>query len=250
MVAPAKFIGLGNYKNMFHGDQLFWRSLHTTFIFTFVSVPLQLLLSFFIALLLDSNIKGKQFFRTVIYLPSLIPVIVSSTLWLWLFNRQYGLFNVILDFFHLPAQDWISNPDTVIPSLILMSCWSIGNYVIIFLAGLQSVPREIKEAISIDGGNALHILRHAIFPFISPIVLYNLIIGIINGLQTFTQPFIMTDGGPANASLTYVLHLYKKAFQYSEMGYANAMALFLLGLTIILSVILFKFSDRWVYYVE
>ena len=248
MISPATFIGLDNFNFMFFQDHLFWNSLWVMLYYTLLSVPLQLVTAFALALMLNTKVKGMGLFRTIFYLPSLIPVIVSTALWLWLFNPQYGLFNIMLDAVGLPTQEWLSSPDTVIPSLVLMSLWSVGNIVIIFLAGLQGIPKELEEATQVDGGNAWHRLRHVILPFMSPVIFYNLVMGVIAGLQIFTQPYIMTNGGPANSSLTYVLHLYKQAFQFSKMGYANALALVLLVVTVILSLIVFKSSDKWVYY--
>lgn len=248
MISPAAFIGLGNYQFMFFGDHLFWRTLGTTLVYTVLSVPLQLVFAFALALLLNANVKGMGVFRTIFYLPALIPVVVSTALWLWMFNPQYGYFNLILETLGLPTGEWLTSPDTVIPSLVLMSLWSVGNIVIIFLAGLQGIPKELEEATQVDGGNAWHRLRHVILPFMSPVVFYNLVMGVIAGLQVFTQPYIMTNGGPANSSLTYVLHLYKQAFQFSKMGYANALAFVLLVLTIALSLAVFRSSSRWVYY--
>ncbi len=248
MISPAQFIGLGNYVFMFFADHLFWQSLSVMALYTVLSVPLQLVLAFGLALLLNTKVRGMGVFRTIFYLPSLIPTVVSTALWLWLFNPQYGFFNLILDAVGLPAVDWLTSPDMVISSLVLMSLWSVGNIVIIFLAGLQGIPKELEEATEVDGGNLWHRLRHVIFPFMSPVIFYNLVMGVIAGLQIFTQPYIMTNGGPANSSLTYVLHLYKQAFQFSKMGYANALALVLLIVTVILSLIVFKSSDKWVYY--
>jgi len=248
MIAPATFIGLDNFNFMFFQDHLFWNSLWVMFYYTILSVPLQLVVAFGLALMLNTKVRGMGLFRTIFYLPSLIPVIVSTALWMWLFNPQYGLFNTLLDAVGLPTVEWLNNPDNVIPSLVLMSLWSVGNIVIIFLAGLQSIPKELEEAVTVDGGGAWARLRHVIVPFMSPIIFYNLVLGVIAGLQVFTQPYIMTNGGPANASLTYVLHLYKQAFQFSKMGYANALALVLLLLTMVLSYLVFKSSDRWVYY--
>jgi multiple sugar transport system permease protein len=218
------------------------------FLYTALSVPLQLLVAFSLALLLNAKVRGMGVFRTIFYLPSLIPAVVGSALWMWLFNTQYGLFNLILDTLGLPTQEWLTSPDLVIGSLVLMSLWSVGNIVIIFLAGLQGIPKELEEAVVVDGGKAWHRFRHVILPFMSPVIFYNLVMGIIGGLQTFTQPYIMTHGGPANASLTYVMHLYRQAFQFSKMGYANALALVLLVLTIGLSLVVFRSSNRWVYY--
>ena len=248
MISAPTFIGLGNYRFMFFEDHLFWQSVSVMLVYTLTSVPLQLLLAFGMAMLLNTKVKGMGIFRTIYYLPALIPVMVSTALWLFLYNTQFGLFNIILDALGLPTQEWLKNPDLVIPSLVLMSLWSVGNIIIIFLAGLQNIPKELMEACTIDGGNAWHRLRNIIMPFMSPVVFYNLVMGIVAGLQTFTQPYVMTNGGPSNASLTYVLHLYKQAFQFSKMGYANALAFVLLIFTILISLAVFRSSKSWVYY--
>ncbi|HCM28766.1 MAG: ABC transporter permease [Treponema sp. GWB1_62_6] len=248
MISPAQFIGLENFRFMFFQDHLFWQSVSVMFLYTLTSVPLQLALAFSMALLLNTKVKGMGIFRTIYYLPSLIPVMVSTALWMFLYNPQFGLFNLMLDGLGLPTQEWLRNPDLVIPSLVLMSLWSVGNIVIIFLAGLQNIPKELMEACTIDGGNAWHRMRNIVLPFMSPILFYNLVMGIVGGMQTFTQPYVMTNGGPSNASLTYVLHLYKQAFQFSKMGYANALALVLLIVTVLISLIVFQSSKSWVYY--
>jgi len=248
MISPAEFIGLGNYYFMFFQDHLFWQSVSVMLLYTLTSVPLQLALAFSMALLLNTKVKGMGIFRTIYYLPSLIPVMVSTALWLFLYNPQFGLFNILLDSIGLPTQDWLKDSNLVIPCLVFMSLWSIGNIIIIFLAGLQGIPKELMEACEIDGGNAWHRLRTIIIPSISPILFYNLIMGIVGGLQTFTQPYVMTGGGPSNASLTYVLHLYKQAFQFSKMGYANALAFVLLIVTVLISLAVFRSSKNWVYY--
>jgi multiple sugar transport system permease protein len=248
MISKPIFIGLQNYSFMLFGDHLFWQSLKVMILFTLTSVPLQMLLSFAAALLLNARIKGVGVFRTIYYLPALIPTMVSTALWLFLYNPQYGLFNFLLDKLGLPTQRWLTDSSYVIPSLVIMSLWSVGNVIVIFLAGLQGIPKELEEACVIDGGNYRQRLKAVILPQMSPIIFYNLIMGIIGGLQTFTQPYIMTNGGPSNASLTYMLHLYKQAFNYSKMGYANALALVLLLMTIAVSLLVFRGSRSWVYY--
>lgn len=247
MLMPPRFIGIQNYVRMYQ-DELFWKSVWNTLYFTLVGVPIQIVLSFCAALLLNTKVRAMRFFRTIYYMPSLLPVAVSSALWLWLYNKQFGLFNIILDLFGLPHQEWVFGINSVIPSLIIMSIWGIGNTIVIFLAGLQSIPQELMEAVAIDGGKAWHRFRHVILPITSPVIFYNVVIGIIGGLQTFTQPYLMTNGGPANASLFYVLHLYRQAFMYSNMGYACAMAWFLFVATAIIAGLLFKSSSLWVFY--
>jgi multiple sugar transport system permease protein len=248
MISEPAFIGLQNYAFMLAGDHLFWQAMKVTLVFTLASVPLQMLLAFAAALLLNSKVRGMGAFRTVYYLPALIPIMVSTALWMFLYNPQYGLFNLILDKLGLPTQQWLRDSGTVIPSLIIMSLWSIGNVVVIFLAGLQGIPKELEEACVIDGGNYWQRLRAVIVPQMSPIIFYNLVMGVIGGLQTFTQPYIMTNGGPSNSSLTLMLHLYKQAFAFSKMGYANALALVLLLMTIAVSLLVFRSSKSWVYY--
>jgi multiple sugar transport system permease protein len=248
MISAPTFIGLQNYVFMFFQDHLFWQSMKVMLLFTLTSVPLQMLLAFAAALLLNTNVRGKGIFRTIYYLPALIPAMVSTALWLFLYNPQYGLFNFLLDKLGLPTQRWLTDSDFVIQSLVLMSLWSVGNVIVIFLAGLQGIPKELEEACVIDGGNYWHRLQAVILPQLSPIIFYNLVLGIIGGLQTFTQPYIMTNGGPSNASLTYMLHLYKQAFTFSKMGYANALAVVLLLMTVAVSLLVFRSSKSWVFY--
>lgn len=247
MISKAKFVGLKNYIDLFSGDQLFMQSVKVTFYYTLLSVPLQLMAAFGVSLLLNSNVRGLGVFRTLFYLPSLLPGVVVSVIWLWLYNKQYGLLNAALGGLGFDKIDWINSPELVIPSLVIMSIWSVGNVVVIFLAGLQGIPKTLLEAVEIDGGNAWHSFRNVILPLMSPIILYNLIIGIIKSLQLFTEPYIMTGGGPMNASLTFVLLIYNNAFKYGKMGIANAMAWALFVLTIGLSYVIFRTSAAWTF---
>lgn len=248
MISAPRFVGIGNFVRMFTTDPLFPQSVVVTLKFTLMNVPLQLIIALGLALLLTSRIRGIGVYRTLFYIPSLIPVVVSSAMWLWIFDQDFGLLNIILERLGLPPQGWIFSSEQVIPSLVLMNLWTVGNVVVIFLAGLQGIPRQLREAVSIDGGNVWHEFRHVILPFMSPVIFYNLVIGLINSLQIFTQPYIMTHGGPSNGSLTYLLDIYQQAFQFGKMGYASAMAWVFIVVTILLSAVLFKTSGRWVYY--
>ncbi|MCL6591975.1 MAG: sugar ABC transporter permease [Firmicutes bacterium] len=247
MIMPPRYIGFQNYLDLSR-DPLFWQAVRVTMTYTLIGVPAQILAAFLAALLLNSKVRGMRIFRTLFYVPSLIPVAVSCALWLWLYNQQFGLFNLILEWLGLPGQLWVFGPQSVIPSLILMSLWGIGSTIIIFLAGLQGIPAELMEAVAIDGGKARHRLFHIILPLTSPVIFYNIVIGIIGGLQTFTQPYLMTNGGPANSSLFYVLQLYRQAFMFSKMGTACAMAWVLFIVTAVISALVFKSSSLWVYY--
>ena len=248
IAGSPNWIGLQNFEQMFSQDPLFWASLRVTAVYTLGSVPLSIVFAFFLAILLNQKVRGLQIFRTIFYLPSIVPAIAASVLWLWLFNPDFGLLNAAAEVLHLPRSQWIYGEDSVIPSLILMSLWGVGPMMIIFLAGLQGVPRQLYEAVDVDGGNNLHKLWHITIPMVTPTILFNLILSIIGTMQTFTQAYVMTQGGPNNASLFYVLYLYRKAFQESEMGYASALAWVLFILIAILSFAVLKTSNRWVYY--
>ena len=248
MLSKAQFIGFKNYISIFTEDELFIKSIRNTLYFTFLSVPLQMTIALGGALLLNSQVKGKRVFRTIFYLPSLIPLVVSSVMWLWLFNNQYGLINYFLHSLGINRVQWIDSRAMVIPSLTMMNVWNIGNVIIIFLAGLQGIPNDLLEAVDIDGGTYWHKFRYVIIPLLSPIILYNMIINMIKCLQLFVEPYIMTNGGPVNSSLSFVLHIYNNAFKYGKMGTANAMAWVLFILTMGISLLIFKTSTMWTYY--
>jgi multiple sugar transport system permease protein len=248
IIGTPQWIGLDNFARMFGEDRLFLQSLRVTAVYALGSVPLRIVFAFGLAILLNQSVRGLPIFRTIFYVPSIVPVIASSILWIWLFNPDFGLFNAILRPLGFPKIQWIYATGTVIPSLILMSLWNVGGMMIIFLAGLQGVPRHLYEAVEVDGGNAWHRLWYVTVPMMTPIIFFNLILSIIEALQTFTQAYIMTAGGPNNASLLYVLYLYRKAFQQTDMGYASALAWILFMIIIALSVVVFRSSSSWVYY--
>lgn len=243
------FTGLDNYRRMFSGeDQYFYKSLAVTFYFVILSVPTGIIYSFLLAILLNQNVKGKAVFRTIFYLPSIVPIIAISFIWLWLLNPDLGLANELLRSLGLPGSQWIFGEKTVMPSLALMNLWTTGGTMIIFLAGLQDIPRSLYEAIEMDGGTRLDKLRHITIPLMTPTIFFNLIMGIINGFQVFSQAYVMTNGGPNNASLFYVFYLYREAFQFSRMGSASAIAWVLFAIIMILTYVVFRTSNKWVYY--
>jgi multiple sugar transport system permease protein len=242
------WIGPKNFQRMLFHDDLFWKSLFVTGLYTLFSVPLSIALAFFLALLLHQKLKGRAIFRTIFYLPSTVPAIASSVLWLWLFNPQFGLLNAFLSMLGIPKQPWIYDESTVLPSLILMNLWSVGPMMIVFLAGLQGIPKHLYEAVEVDGGKAIHKLWHITIPMLTPTILFNLILSIIDTLQAFTQPYVMTQGGPNNASLLYVLYLYRKAFQEYQMGYAAALAWVLFVIIAVISFLVLRTSRKWVFY--
>jgi multiple sugar transport system permease protein len=241
------WVGLQNFQTLF-ADDLFYKSSGVTIYFSLLSVPLSIVFAFALALLLNQHIQGVSIFRTIFYLPSLVPIFASSMLWLWLFNPDFGLLNAVLKAVGLPGLQWIYDENQVIPSLVIMSLWGVGPMMIIFLAGLQGVPRYLYEAVEVDGGNAWHKLRHITIPMVTPTILFNLVLSIIGALQTFTQGYVLTAGGPNNASLFYILYLYRQAFQNGLMGLASAMAWLLFIVIAVLTVIVFRSSSGWVHY--
>jgi multiple sugar transport system permease protein len=247
VVTPAEWIGFKNYTRLAK-DPLVLKSLAVTAYYTLLTVPLTTVIGLLVASLLNTKVKMMSVFRTIFYIPSIVPAVASSALWMFLCNPMYGLLNNVLGIFGIPPQNWIYDPYMVIPSLSVIAVWGAGNTVIIYLAGLQGIPRHLYESIEIDGGNTFHKFFNITVPMISPIIFYNVVMGIIGSMQTFTQAYVMTEGGPDNASLFYVLLLYRTAFTNQEMGYASAMAWILFILVAILTFISFKSSNLWVFY--
>lgn len=243
------FVGLANYTTLFSGrDPFFYPAVKATVYYVGVSVPLGIIISFFVALLLNQKIAGRTFFRGIFYLPVIIPLAASSMVWLWLLQPDFGIVNYALELVHLPTSLWLGEDTSVIPTLILFSCWTLGNTIVIFLAGLQNIPSHLYEAVEIDGGGALHKLIYVTVPMCSPIIFFNTVIAFINGFQTFVQPAVMTQGGPNNASLLYVLYLFNEGFKFSRMGSASAISMLLFLVVIALTFVFFAFSKSLVYY--
>ncbi|MGE7826991.1 carbohydrate ABC transporter permease [Paenibacillus sp. NPDC093718] len=250
IVNTPKFIGFTNYTRLFDGtDPYFYNSLWVTFKYVILRVPLGLVFSFVAAFLLNMGfIRGKSVFRTIFYLPSIVPAVASSMIWLWLFSPDLGLFNSFLEALNLPTLDWLYSEQTVVPSIVLMSLWGMGSTIIIFLAGLQGVPRSLYEAAIVDGAGAIRKFRHITIPMMTPIIFFNLIMGSIGAFQVFTEALIMTQGGPNNASLFYNYYIYRQAFQFGEMGQASAIAWILFIIILLVTVIFFRTSKSWVFY--
>jgi multiple sugar transport system permease protein len=244
---PPVWIGLANWSAMLH-DPLFRTALTNTLYYTGCAVPLQIVTALAVALLLNTRIFGRGFFRTIVYLPTLVPSVANAILWLALFDPFGGLIDRMLGYLHLPQPLWLQSPVAAMPALILMSAWGTGGTVVILLAGLQDVPKQLYEQGMIDGAGAVRLFWHVTLPVISPIVLFNAITGIIGSMQTFTEPYLMTQGGPMNATLLYSLYLFQNAFQYLNMGYASALAWFLFVMIFMLTLLALWVSRRVVYY--
>jgi multiple sugar transport system permease protein len=247
LITPAKFIGLENFKTMVN-DKLFWQSLRVTSVYTFFSVPLGMILSFSMALLINTKVRGIALFRTIYYLPSIMPAVASAVLWAWIFNTDFGLLNGILHYFGFAKIAWLQETAYALPALILMSLWGVGQAMIIFLAGLQGIDDIYYEAAKIDGAGKWAQMVHITIPMMSSVIFFNLILGVINSFQIFTAGYLITNGGPQNSTLFYVLYLYRVGFQFLKMGYASALSWVLFFIILIFTMVIFRTVGRKVYY--
>lgn len=241
------FIGLQNYEDLF-SDPLFWQSLKVTAIYAFTSVPLGVITALMIALLLNQKIPGLGIWRTIYYLPTVISGVAVAILWLQIFNPRAGMLNNLLAIFGISGPNWLFDSSWALPALILMSLWSVGANVLLYLAGMQGIPTHLYEAATIDGATAIRRFWHVTIPMLTPTIFFNVTISIIGALQFFTQSLIMTEGGPNNATLGMVLYLYRKAFQQVRFGYASATAWVLFAIIITFTLLFQRSSKRWVYY--
>jgi multiple sugar transport system permease protein len=241
------WVGFENFQNLFK-DPLVRISLWNTAFYTFLSVPLNLMVSLGMALLLDQRIRGQSWFRTFFYLPSVVPAVANAVLWMWILNPEVGLANAFLRLLGLPESQWLWHPASSKPSFILMGIWGVGNEMVIFLAGLQGIPQTLYEAAEIDGANWWRRFRHVTVPMLSPVILFNLVIGIIGSFQIFTSAFLLTNGGPQHSTLFSVLYLYRLGFEQFRMGFASAVAWLLFVIILIFTLIQLQLSKNRVYY--
>jgi multiple sugar transport system permease protein len=250
ITSPPSFLGLQNYSDLM-SDDMFWLSLKITTIYSLVSVPLGMIMALSVAIMLNQKIPFVRIFRTIYYLPSVISGVSVTLLWLWIFNPDFGILNGVLSqLFHIKGPRWVFSEQWVLPSFIIMSLWTTGSSMVLYLAGLQGVPTELYEAASLDGAGAWRRFWNVTLPMISPVILFTLITGIITSFQTFTQVQIMTQGGPHYGSLFYVFYLWQNAFggSASDMGYASAMAWILFILVLLLTLAALRSARIWVYY--
>lgn len=249
LISPPQYVGMQNIEHLFN-DTLLPQSLKATFLYAFLSVPLSLLLSFFLATLINRQFRGIAIFRTLYYLPSIVPAIATALLWAWMFNTEFGLVNVLVRALGGAKIPWLQSTTWAIPAFVILSLWGAGGSMIIFLAGLQGIPDIYYEAAEIDGAGRWSKLRHVTLPLMSPIIFFNLVLGLINAFQSFTVPYLITSGtgGPENATLFLVLYIYRTGFRNQNMGYAAAVSWVLFIILAILSYIVFKYLGSRVYY--
>jgi multiple sugar transport system permease protein len=249
VLQAPRWIGLGNYHEMFFADELFWKAIYNTIYYCVFAVPLGLIISLLLAVLLNAKIQGLAFFRTTFFLPSIVPAVAASVVWAWMLHPEYGLINDLLGRLGLPGPPWLTSEIWSKPAFIVMSLWGIGPTTIIFLAGLKDIPEHLYEAAEIDGAHALRRFRYITLPMLTPTIFFNLIIGLISAFQIFTQVYIISaEAGPLWSTLFYVYYLYRQGFQYFNMGYASALALILFVIVFALTLVVLTTSRRWVYY--
>jgi multiple sugar transport system permease protein len=242
-----RWTGLANYARM-AGDPLFRQALKVTTIYTLFYVPMEMIGGLGLALLVNQKLRGVGVFRTIFYLPSVLAGVAYVVLWMWIFNPQGGLLNTLLAAIGIQGPRWLIDPAWALPSLLLMTFWGWGRAMVIFLAGLQGVPPELYEAAAIDGAGSAARFRSVTLPMLTPTILFALILSVISTFQTFTSAFVATNGGPLDATLFYVLYIYRQAFQFFRMGYAAALAWVLFLIVLVLTLILFRSGQFWVYY--
>jgi multiple sugar transport system permease protein len=241
------FIGFGNYTQLV-SDDLFWKSLGNSFYYTFVAVPTGIFAAFCLALLMNRQIRGVLIFRTIYFLPKVTLVVASALVWNWIYHPDFGLINYLLHQVGITGPRWLHSTTWAMPAVIIMSNWmGIAPATLILLAGLQGIPQELYEAGEIDGAGAWQRLRHITLPMITPALFFVVVISLIEAMQTFSQFYIMTEGGPAYATTPLVLYAYQNAFQWYKMGYASTMAAVLFLIILVITLIQWKVAKVWVY---
>ncbi|KRG16995.1 ABC transporter permease [Lederbergia galactosidilytica] len=251
LLSKPTWIGFDNYIKMFTNDDRFWQAIKITFIFVFVSVPLKLAFALFVAMLFNTNRRGVGLYRILYYIPSIlggsVAIAVVWKLWKQLFGGD-GAVNDILSIFGIPSVSWVTSPDFALSTLILLVVWQFGSPMLIFLAGLKAIPKELYEAAAVDGANPILRFIKITIPMLSPVIFFNLVMQTIQGFMAFTQSFLITAGGPMDRTLFYAVYLYEKAFGHFDMGYASALAWILLLICAIFTAFIFRTAKGWVYY--
>jgi len=248
LIRPPRLIWFDNYVQMFSQDPLFWQSLKVTLTYVAAAVPLQLAFALFLAILLNQKVRLIPVFRTIFYMPSQVSAVAVAVIFLWIYHPELGLINDLLAKVGIKGPAWLISERWALPALIGMSLWSVGGAMIILLAGLQDIPPHLYEAAALDGAGEVAKFLHVTLPMLSPVIFFNLVLGIIGGFQYFAQAYVMTRGGPLNATLFYALYLYLNAFNFLKMGYAAALAWVLFIVIVAATILQLRLARHWVYY--
>jgi multiple sugar transport system permease protein len=243
----AEFIGLENYSKM-ADDELFWKSLYNTLYYTLLAVPIGVVVAITLAVAMNQKVREVSLYRAAIFLPSILPIFALSFIFVWILNPRYGLVNHGLGALGVESINWLGDPTWARLSIVMLAQLGAGQFALIFLAGLRAIPVTLYEAAEIDGAGSLSRFRHITLPLLTPLILYDIVIGLGLGLQIFTQAYIITEGGPSNATLFYVLYLYRQAFRYGDFGYAAALSWVLFLISLALALVVFRSARRWVHY--
>jgi multiple sugar transport system permease protein len=251
LLTRPRWIGLGNYVELFTTDRFFLKALANTGIYALGTVLPTVVLALVFALLLNLEIKGRFIYRAIYFVPVVVPLVSVAILWQWIYEPNFGILNFLLRFVGIHGPPWLGSSQWALLAVIFIAIWrGLGYDIVLFLAGLQSISRDYYEAAALDGANAVQSFRFITLPLLSPVTFVVIVLGVIDGLQVFTVPYVMTNGGPANATLTVVLLLYNDAFQYQQMGLASAIAYCLFALLLLLTLLNFLLQRYWVFYEE
>jgi multiple sugar transport system permease protein len=250
ILQPPSWIGLDNYSTMFQEDPAFWTAVRNSAVYSLVSVPLKLVIAFGLALLLNMGVRGIGVYRTIFYLPTLVPPIAATIIFILLFSPSGGPINTIFGSVGLRAPDWLNDPHWALPALMILGIWPLGVETLAFLAGLKEIPQDLLDAAAVDGAEGWQRLRHVIIPLISPVILFNLVIGVIYSFQVFTQALVIggPTGEPLESTLMFLVLIYTNAFRYFSMGYAAALSVVLFAAVLLLTLLIFRTSRSWVHY--
>jgi multiple sugar transport system permease protein len=250
ILQPPSWIGLDNYSTMFQEDPAFWTAVRNSAVYALVSVPLKLVIAFGLALLLNMGVRGIGLYRTIFYLPTLVPPIAATIIFILLFSPSGGPINTIFASVGLRAPDWLNDPNWALPALMILGIWPLGVETLAFLAGLKEIPQDLLDAAAVDGAEGWQRLRHVIIPLISPVILFNLVIGVIYSFQVFTQALVIggPTGEPLESTLMFLVLIYTNAFRYFSMGYAAALSVVLFAAVLLLTLLIFRTARSWVHY--
>jgi multiple sugar transport system permease protein len=248
LLSYSEFVGIENYTYLFTEEPLFMQAARVTLIYTLISVPLATIIALSIAVLLNQNLKFQGIFRTLFYMPALVTGVAVAITWIMVLHPDYGISALIFEFFGLRSPRWIWSEEWALPGIAMIALWGAGTNMLLYLAGLQSIPTQVQEAARIDGANSWQTFYRVTLPLLTPTVFFNVVLNMIGSFQVFTSSFVLTNGGPNNATLTMVLLIYRKAFQSFSFGYASAIAWVLFVVILVLTLIVFRTSNRWVYY--
>jgi multiple sugar transport system permease protein len=247
LLSSSEFIGLKNYTELVK-DPLFTKAMTVTVFYTVLVVPCATVLALLIALLLNQKVAALGFWRTVYYLPAVVTGVAVALLWSWVLSPEAGLLNQALALIGIHGPRWFASEQWAVPGLVLISIWGTGTNMLLYLAGFQSIPTEIQEAARIDGASSFRVFTHVTLPLLTPTIFFNVVINIIGSFQVFNNAYILTHGGPNNATLTMVLFIYQEGFMLFHFGYASAIAWVLFAIILIFTLLIVRSSQAWVYY--